>query len=70
MKIEHVALWVKNLEISKNFYEKYFQAKAGEKYTNSKTGFESYFLYFSEVLSTVTYRSDTPPLGYLDNQSK
>ena len=48
MKIEHIAIYTKNLEETKNFYEKYFNAKAGEKYKNSKTQFESYFLSFEE----------------------
>ncbi|MFD1066511.1 VOC family protein [Oceanobacillus locisalsi] len=46
MKIEHVAIWVKDLEKMKAFYETYFQAVAGEKYCNEKKGFESYFLTF------------------------
>lgn len=48
MKIEHIAIYVKNLEASKLFYEKYFNAKSNEKYRNPKTQFESYFLSFSE----------------------
>lgn len=46
MQIEHIAMWVKNLEESKNFYMKYFEATANHKYVNSKKGFESYFLSF------------------------
>ena len=46
MKIDHIALWTKNLEKMKIFYEHYFDAKAGEKYTNPKKQFESYFLSF------------------------
>ena len=46
MKIEHIAIWVKDLEKMRSFYEKYFSAKAGEKYSNSKKGFHSYFLSF------------------------
>lgn len=48
MKIEHLAIWVADLERMKIFYEKYFQAKAGEKYHNPKKQFESYFLSFSD----------------------
>lgn len=48
MKIEHVGLWVTNLEEMRTFYEKYFDAKVGELYHNAKTGFSSYFLSFSE----------------------
>jgi lactoylglutathione lyase len=34
MHIEHVAIWTKNLERLKVFYETYFQARSGEKYVN------------------------------------
>ena len=47
MHIEHVAIWTKNLESLKTFYEDYFQARAGEKYVNRKKNFESYFLVFA-----------------------
>ncbi|WEK69519.1 MAG: VOC family protein [Candidatus Chryseobacterium colombiense] len=46
MKIEHVAFWVKDLEIMRNFYEKYFGAVSNEKYHNPVKNFESYFLSF------------------------
>ena len=47
MRIEHLALWTKDLERLKAFYTKYFGAAAGPKYTNPSKGFESYFLEFS-----------------------
>ena len=47
MKIEHLAIWTVDLERLKSFYIKYFGAKAGGKYKNPATGFESYFLAFS-----------------------
>jgi lactoylglutathione lyase len=47
MKIEHVALWTKDLENLKTFYSEFFGATANQKYTNPKTGFESYFLIFT-----------------------
>ena len=46
MKIEHVAIWSKNIEKLKNFYEKYFNAKSNNKYTNKTGKFKSYFLSF------------------------
>lgn len=45
IKIEHVALYCKNLEESREFYEKYFGAKSNNLYVNKK-GFSSYFLTF------------------------
>lgn len=46
MRIEHVALWVDNLETMRSFYTNYFNAVSGEKYSNNKEGFSSYFLKF------------------------
>ncbi|AYB30131.1 VOC family protein [Chryseolinea soli] len=48
MKIDHIALYTTDIEKLKVFYEHYFKAKAGEKYTNAKKHFQSYFLSFSE----------------------
>lgn len=46
MRIEHIAMWVRDIETQKHFYEKYFGAKAGVKYFNPKRNFQSYFLSF------------------------
>ena len=46
MKIEHLAIWVKDLESMKDFYCRYFNAVAGKKYINPKKKLESYFLSF------------------------
>ena len=46
MRIEHVALWTKDLERMKDFYVEFFQGKTNEKYVNPKTDFESYFIAF------------------------
>jgi lactoylglutathione lyase len=46
MKIEHLAIWVDDLETMREFYLKYFDLTSGEKYTNEKKGFTSYFLGF------------------------
>lgn len=48
MKIEHIALYTTDIEKLRTFYERYFHAKAGEKYINPKKQFQSYFLSFSE----------------------
>ena len=47
MHIEHVAIWTSDLERLRAFYETYFAAKAGPKYTNPTKGFQSYFLEFT-----------------------
>ncbi len=46
MKIEHLAIWVKDLEKMKNFYEQYFNAQSNELYHNPTKNFRSYFLSF------------------------
>lgn len=46
MKIEHTAIYYRDLEKAKDFFAKYFGASAGKLYRNEKTGFSSYFLTF------------------------
>ena len=48
MKIEHVAMYVNDLEKTKDFFIKYFEAKANDGYHNKETGFKSYFLCFTD----------------------
>ncbi len=48
MSIEHLALWVRDLERMRAFYETYFGATANPKYTNTAKGFSSYFLRFPD----------------------
>jgi len=48
MKIEHLAIWVQDLEKMKSFYSRYFDAEAGPKYFNAKKDFESYFLHLKD----------------------
>lgn len=48
MKIEHVALYVNDLEGARDFFTKYLGAKSNDGYHNLKTGFRSYFLSFDD----------------------
>jgi len=48
MRIEHIAIWVTNLEEMRKFYVNYFNAVAGEKYHNPTKKFTSYFLSFTD----------------------
>ena len=48
MKIEHIALYVNNLEEARNFFAKYFDAKSNDGYHNFQTDFRSYFLSFDD----------------------
>jgi len=46
MRIEHVAIWTRDLERLREFYESYFGATAGSRYENPRKQFLSYFLTF------------------------
>lgn len=48
MKIEHIALYVNDLENAKEFFIKYFGAEANDGYHNPRTDFRSYFLTFDD----------------------
>lgn len=48
MKIEHIALYVNNLEKARDFFVKYFDASSNDGYHNVKTDFRSYFLTFGD----------------------
>ena len=46
MNIEHVAMYVEDLDAARVFFETYFGAVSGAEYHNTKTGFRSFFLSF------------------------
>ena len=48
MKIEHVAMYVNDLEMARNFFVKYFDGISNDGYHNKNTGFRSYFISFSD----------------------
>lgn len=48
MKIEHVAMYVNDLEKTKDFFIKYFGAASNDGYHNNNTDFRSYFLTFED----------------------
>lgn len=48
MKIEHIAMYVNDLEATKSFFVKYFDAKSNSGYHNKTTHFKSYFLTFED----------------------
>ena len=48
MRIEHIAMYVNDLEGARNFFVKYFNAESNEGYHNKKTDFRSYFLSFDD----------------------
>lgn len=48
MNINHIAVWANDLESLKEFYCRWFNAKAGERYHNPRKNFTSYFLTFPD----------------------
>ena len=48
MKIEHAALYVKDLESARDFFEKYLGGVSNDGYHSKTTGFRSYFISFED----------------------
>jgi lactoylglutathione lyase len=69
-RIEHVGIWVAEIDAVVAFYVKYFEARAGALYRNPRKGFESRFVEFGsgarlEIMrrSDVTARPTAEQLG-------
>jgi lactoylglutathione lyase len=48
MRIEHIAMYVNDLEKTREFFIKYFNAVSNDGYHNQTTNFRSYFLTFED----------------------
>ena len=48
MKIEHIALYVNDLEAARSFFTTYLGGKSNDGYHNPKTDFRSYFISFDD----------------------
>ena len=46
MKIEHIAMYVNDLEAAKEFFVTYLGGKSNNGYHNPRTDFRSYFISF------------------------
>lgn len=46
MKIEHIAIWSRDIEKLKSFYSDHFGGTVDDKYVNKQKQFESYFITF------------------------
>ena len=67
MTIEHIAIYVGNLEKMKNFYETYFGGVSNKMYHNPISGLKSYFLSFGsgarlELMSSPKVENDVRSL--------
>ena len=64
-RIEHVALWARDLEQLAAFYARWFGARVGERYENPRKGFASRFLEFGggvrlEVMTRTDVHARSP----------
>jgi lactoylglutathione lyase len=72
MRIEHVALWVKDLERMRRFYVDLLGGCSGPEYLNAGKGFRSYFIGFAggarlELMTSTNLDTASAPghvLGY------
>lgn len=67
MKIEHLAIWVDDLELVREFYMEYFNLGCGEKYKSTSRDFTSYFLSFGEDKTRIELMH-TPNMGIHANR--
>ncbi|MCH1981408.1 VOC family protein [Ruminococcus sp. OA3] len=68
MKIEHIAMYVDDLEGVRAFFTEYFHAKSNNGYHNRKTDFKSFFLTFDdgtrlELMNRPQMSDDEKPLA-------
>ena len=69
MRIEHIAMYVTDLEKAKDFFVKYFHAAVDENYHNKATDFRSYFLSFDggarlEIMTKPQMQADAKALEH------
>ncbi len=48
MRIDHVAMYVNDLEAARDFFIKYLGGRSNDGYQNEDTGFRSYFICFDD----------------------
>lgn len=48
MRIEHIAMYVNDLEAARDFFTRYLGGIANDGYHNPNTGFRSYFMTFDD----------------------
>ncbi len=68
MKIEHVAIWTKDLEKMRSFYLTFFDVHSNQLYFNPKKEFSSYFLSFeSGARIELMYKPDVSKMLETDH---
>ena len=68
MRIEHVALYVNELEEARDFFVNYLEGHSNDGYHNKNTGFRSYFICFDsgarlEIMSKPSMLDDEKDLN-------
>lgn len=48
MRIDHISIYVEDLEAERDFFIKYFGASAGSRYSNFRTDSTNYFIKFDD----------------------
>lgn len=65
MNLDHIALYVLDLEKARDFFMKYFNANANDMYMNPRTGLKTYFLTFDGGAKLeIMHRPDLVPNRY------
>jgi lactoylglutathione lyase len=65
VRIEHIGVWVRDLDAVAAFYAKYLGARIGQRYENPRKGFASRFLDFGagarlEIMTRVDVTASPP----------
>lgn len=63
MKIEHIAIWTRDIEKMKDFYLKFFDLTSNKRYHNPIKQFSSYFLSFEKGAIIAKF-----PLDYVQEE--
>jgi lactoylglutathione lyase len=66
MRLEHVAIYTKDLDALRAFYMQYFQANSNDLYVNPRKGFRSYFLSFAGGARLELMQMDSVPCSLND----
>jgi lactoylglutathione lyase len=64
LRVDHVALWVENLERMREFYVAVLGGTSGPLYQNPRTGFRSYFVTFPDCRLELMCRPGHQRNGY------
>jgi lactoylglutathione lyase len=70
MTIDHIAIWTTQPEQLKDYYVKYFNGSANEKYFNKDTLFESYFITFDAGSRLEIMKKPGIPVNLNDREEK